>query len=440
MTASGFVAKPVARLLAEKIALARELFGSDVDLTSGSALRTMLELQSVEDARTWAHLGLLYESSHVATARGESLSRLGAELGIPRPFHRATGTVTLTLTADLPPELPQLLLPRGLRLQSFGGTAVFVAADVQLDNNRKVATTGVTAFEPGPDGDLDPAATVGADHPGLIDRFDPADPRAGALAELVAAGTLVIAHSAALTGGAQMWADEPYRDLLLSYPRNLWTPDAIRVAVALVPGVRQVVVKDLYGGLDVNQPIFGNFSFADQLFGQNRSLGNPYFVTVLVAGDESALWDGPGQLADRVRDAVDRVRPIGIAPSIEQAAQVGIGFRARITVEGAVGTQQPATATALLARITDRVRRYVGRLRIGEPVRYSEVMWAIMNEPGVTDARELKLVRYPPQLTASIVGGEQGYGPQEFAVGEDAAVGPAEVAVLVTDPADLVVG
>ena len=49
VTSAGFVPKPIARLLAEKIALARELFGADVDLTSGSALRTLLELQCVEE-------------------------------------------------------------------------------------------------------------------------------------------------------------------------------------------------------------------------------------------------------------------------------------------------------------------------------------------------------------------------------------------------------
>ncbi len=440
VTAAGFVPKPVARLVNEKIALARALFGTDVDLTSGSTLRTLLELVSVEDSRMWTHLGLAFDDSSASTARGEALSRLGAELGLPRPFHRATGSVTLTLTGALPAGTAGLMLPRGGRLRSRGGTSVFLADAVRLDATTTTATAAVTAFDPGPGGDLDPAAQVSGGTPGLIDGFDPADPRMSVAAGLVAVGTLTITHAAPLTGGSSTWADEAYRDLLLAYPRNLWTPDAMRVAVSLVPGVRQVVVKDLYGGLDVNQSIYGNFSFAERLFSQQRSLGNPYFVTILVAAEDGAVWDGPGQLADTVRQAVDTVRPIGIAPSIEQAMEVGVGVRVRLSVDGLpVTASSPTAAADLVGRIADRVRRYVGRLRIGEPVRYSEVMWAVMNEPGVTDARELQLLRYPPRLTEDVLGGAQAYDIQALGLGEDVVIGPAEIPVLVTDPADMVV-
>ncbi|ONH34499.1 hypothetical protein [Protofrankia sp. BMG5.30] len=441
VTAAGFVPKPVGRILDEKIALARALFGADVDLTSGSVLRTLLELVSVEDARMWSHLGLVFDDSFVSTATGEALSRLGAELGLTRPFHRATGTVRLALAGDLPPEVPQLTLPRGSRLRSRGGTSVFLADPVRLDGVTRSVTAAVTAFEPGPGGDLDPAAQVDGDTPGRIDAFDPADARTSGAAALVTAGTLTITHGEKLEGGSLTWSDETYRDLLLAYPRTLWTPDALRVAVSLVPGVRQVLVRDLYGGLDVNQSIYGNFSFAERLFSEQRSLGNPYYVTVLVAPDESAVWDGPGQLADRVRQAVDTVRPIGIAPSIEQALQVGVGLRVRLSLDGlaASDTGTSAGTTALVGRIVDRIRRYVGRLRIGEPVRYSEAMWAVMNEPGVADARDLRLLRYPPRLTDAVLGAGQPYGVQEFGVGEDVTIGPAEVPVLVTDPSDVVV-
>lgn len=435
VTGAGFVPKPVARILDEKIALARALFGTDIDLTSGSVLRTLLELASVEDARLWTDLGLMYDDSFVATARGEALSRLGAELGLPRPFHRATGTVRLQLTGDLPADVPQLTLPVGARLRSHGGAIVFLREDVRLDAAHTTADAGVTAFDPGPAGNLDPLAVVDGATPGLVDAFDPADARVAAAAGLAVAGTVVIAHTAPLAGGDLTWSDEDYRDLLLAYPRNLWTPDALRVAVSLVPGVRQVVVKDLYGGLDVNQSIYGNFSFAERLFSEQRSLGNPYFVTVLVAAEEAAVWDGPGQLADRVRAAVDEVRPIGIAPSIEQALQVGVGFRVRISLDGP--PSDGGGRAGLVGRIVDRVRRYVGRLRIGEPVRYSEIIWAAMNEPGVTDARDLHLLRYPPRLTEDVLGDGVPYGVQQLAVGEDVVVGPAEVAVLVASLSDI---
>src|SRR5690349_10404885 len=88
---AGFVPKPFSRLLAEKLALARSLFGADIDLASGSALRKILELSSLEDARTWAALGSFYDNQFVATAAGDALSRLGQELGITRPWLEARG-------------------------------------------------------------------------------------------------------------------------------------------------------------------------------------------------------------------------------------------------------------------------------------------------------------------------------------------------------------
>jgi len=54
ITSTGFNPKPFARLLAEKVALAQALFGDDIDLTSGSAIRKLLEVSALEDARTWS--------------------------------------------------------------------------------------------------------------------------------------------------------------------------------------------------------------------------------------------------------------------------------------------------------------------------------------------------------------------------------------------------
>src|SRR5262245_19425764 len=65
---SGFVPKPFARLLAEKLALARAIFGADLDLGSGSAIRKILEMSALEDARTWAALSSMYDNQFVVSA------------------------------------------------------------------------------------------------------------------------------------------------------------------------------------------------------------------------------------------------------------------------------------------------------------------------------------------------------------------------------------
>src|ERR1700754_1966408 len=74
VTSSGFVPKPFARLLSEKLALAKGLFGDDVDLMTGSVLRKVLELVALEDARTWAALASMYDNLFAVSAVGDALS------------------------------------------------------------------------------------------------------------------------------------------------------------------------------------------------------------------------------------------------------------------------------------------------------------------------------------------------------------------------------
>ena len=133
ITSTGFNPKPFARLLAEKVALAQALFGDDIDLTSGSAIRKLLEVSALEDARTWAALSTIYDNSFVTSATGDALSRLGDELGLARPFLEARGTVTLKLTGKGPQGTPDVVeIPRGARMLTAGGHHVATDATVSL--------------------------------------------------------------------------------------------------------------------------------------------------------------------------------------------------------------------------------------------------------------------------------------------------------------------
>lgn len=449
LTPVGFVPKPFGRLLDEKLAAARVLFGDDLDLTSGSVLRKILELVAMEEARSWEHLGRLYDDGFVSRATGEALSLLGAELGVPRPHRRARGNVRLTLVVELPDDVPQLVLPLGTRLLTPGGHDYFIAARVVLTNQARTTEVQVVAFNPGPEQNLDPSLEIDGEFPQRLDRFNLADGRSAFLRALAAdlGGEVIeVTHSAVTAGGEEYLDDDRYRDLLLSYPRNVWSPETLRLTVARVPGVRQVQVKDKYGGLDIGHAIFGNFSFVERLFTEERNLGSPFFITILVAPDVGAIWEGPGQLRERIATAVEQVRPIGIHPNLEPVTEVGVGFQAQITVEGlslTAGVQptidQTPEATALKHRILARARRYVNALGIGEPVRYSEILWTIMEEPGVVDCKFLRLRRYPPRLAGVDLAEELPTGPDLFGPEEDIAQSATEIAVLVEDPAPIVV-
>jgi hypothetical protein len=445
ITAEGFVPKSFARLLAEKLALAQAMFGQDIDLTSGSAIRKLLEVTALEDARTWAALGGMYDNAFVGSATGAALSLLGEELGLPRPFLEATGQVTLTLAGTLPADLPQLTIPRGARMLSPGGHHAATAEPVVLSAASPQRQVAVTAFFPGPEHNLDPA------QPGQ--RLDTWNTAHAALADLLVARAqgqgcdVTIAHTTPLTGGELQWPDLRYRDLLLRAPRSIWTSDAIQIAASLVPGVRQVVVRDAHGGLDINQSIFGNFSFAQRLFGSERDVGSPYYLSVLVAPTPAAIFDGPDGLRLAVESAVEDIRPISIFPKVDLAAEVGVGIAADLVVRGLPlpsGTRETvnasATARTFKGRLLDRVRAYVERLGFGEPVRAAEITRTLLGEPALVDVRSLTLRAFPPlRFGDADFFSPTEAAPEELACGLNVDLQASQIAVFVDDDSGLVI-
>lgn len=409
VTTTGFVPKPFARLLAEKLALAKRLFGDDVDLMTGSVFRKLLELSALEDARCWAALATNYDNGFPISATGDALSRHGEDRGIPRPYLEARGAVKLTLLPPLPNGMTGLTVPRGSRMSTPGGHHVATDVSFTLTPSNTTLEVPVVAFYPGPSHNLDPnVIDAGGGNPQKIDRWNKSD---ALLEELVeaeqAAGQplIKIEHTVPLTGGELQWPDLRYRQLLLQAPSSIWTVQAIQMAVSLVPGVRQVQVYDGRGGLDINQSIFGNFNFIERVFNGERDLGNPYYFTILVAPTLHAIWGGPDGLLTHVQNTIEDLRPIGIFPSVEQAVEIGVGVEADLVVKGLPlpsGSSQTvndsAAAKALRQRIFARLRRYVDEIPFGEPVRASEIVWTIMNEPGVADVKNLQLRRYPKDL------------------------------------------
>src|SRR5262249_45819277 len=117
-----------------------------------------------------------------------------------------------------------------------------------------------------------------------------------------------------------------------------------------------------------------------------------------------------------------------ILPRLQQAAPVYVAVQASLVVHGLplprgssgeVVNASPA-AVALKARLLARVQRYVDGLSMGEPVRFAEVMWAMMNEPGVTDVQDLLLV--PSPLAPGVIPP----GP-----GQNVTIKPTQIATFV---------
>jgi hypothetical protein len=435
LTDAGFVPKPYTQLLRESLAAARAIMGPDIDLAPGSAVRKILELGAVETARSYALVAGIVDDMYVSSARGPGLSRLGEELGVPRPFMRASGTLQLTLQGDT----PSVRIAKGARLTSRNGDRhAFTLSDVELTQGVKTAAVQAQAFYPGVTGNLNPGD---ADQKIVAwnDSYDPADAddklaqlRAAALAKNLPLEEVVsIEHGAPFSGGESRWPDDAYRELLLRMPRSVWTAEAIQAAVAMVTGVRSSTVQDQFGGLDIDRSIFGDFNFMERLFAAERDLVSPYAFAILVAPEEGAIWGGPGGLLEAVLSAVEDLRPIGLFPRVERASTVYVYVRARILVRGlplpsgglaAMNQSQPARA--FKARLLKRIDSYIGTLGFNSPVRAARVEYQIMSDPNVVDVQGLELLR---ASGASLVAdGPQGIGP-----GANLEPSPKSVPVLV---------
>lgn len=448
ITNGGFVPKPYARILTEKLALARSILGADLDLTSGSVVRKLLELSALEDARTWAALARTYDDQFVTSALGNALTSLGAELGVPRPFLNATGTVTLTYNPL--PDLDSIVIPQGARMLTASGHHAATQAAVTLTKSQPSQPVPVQAFYPGPDSNLDPARTdTDGSHPMKLVQWNPSDSKLewngnapGLLqvaqkAAVTPESIVAIAHTASLTGGQLGWSDARYRALLLQAPRTMWSASGLRLAASLVPGVRQVQVLDALGGLDVDLPVFGQFRFGESLFAQSRDLLSPQHVDLLVAATPAAITgEVPGNVLDDVAAAIDGLRPVGVGVRVAQAEEVFVTISATITTSGlpiprsAAEQIRSSVANDLKQRLLARVATYVAGLSFGEPVRYAEVMWALMNEPGVSDVSSLYLMRYPA-LNSQAADPQTGY--QKMLLGENVAIAPTQIAFATND-------
>lgn len=388
VTADGFIVKPFAAILGDKLALASGLFGPDADLSSTSALRRILDIASAEDQEHWKALEGAYYANFVSTACKDALDLLGDDLGLARDRQPATGSVQFTLTGAAPGRI--YLVPVGTLVETAAPVQRFRTTNaVQLSATQPTAVAAVSALVPGPQGNVAASAIVQVN--------------AIFAQRRLALGTALLAatNPAPTVGGELLVDDEAYRARLLRQPRALFTVDAVQAAVQGVDGVRDCRLSDPLGGVDVSMSYFDTFVFDSRRFGQARLLGTPYFFEVLVAPEPGYEWDTLGAvpgLRDAVAAAVDRVRPIGIFPNIRRANEVVVGVRAE------VATRPGMDAVATTAALKNAFERRVSGLGLGNAVVAAEVLCDLMAVAGVQDVRNLHLRRYPPAFGATVFG------------------------------------
>lgn len=416
VTSAGFVVKPFADILGDKLNLALAAFGPNIDLRSTSALRQVLNIVSIEDQEHWKALERSYYANFVSTASGDALDLLGDDLELARENQQASGQVTLTLANAAPGR--SYLVPTGALLETAAPAVRFrTDGPATLTSVQTTATVGATAIQAGPGGNV--AA-------GTIVQINPI--YAGHYLSLGAA-TITPSNATAFAGGDLLADDETYRAKLLRVPRTVFTAPAVTAAVLNVDGVRDCRVSDPLGGVDVSLSVFQDFVFDARRFGQARFLGTPYYFDVLVAPVSGRVWEtlgGVEGLHDQVAAAVDAVRPIGIFPNIRLADAVAVGVRASIL------TQPGMDLVAVDAALKTAFEQRVSSLGLGGAVLASEVGRDLLNVPGVADVQNLHLRRYPPQFGGIVFGDREVFASAaiEADLGANLALAPNEIATF----------
>ncbi|UNZ21170.1 baseplate J/gp47 family protein [Streptomyces sp. 891-h] len=426
VTDDGFIVKGMDRILAESKERTKRVLGEDVDLSPTSPLGKLLEVVAAEDGELWKLMEALYYSQFTATATGAALDLLGHECGLERRPGRCSGEVTLTLTGGGPERtyvLPEatILLTGGEAPRSFA-----TREPAKLSGQTPTRTVSVVELEPV----TDPveAGAIKTVHPEYQELY---------LADWAPAA-LTVTNQQRIDGPGLPESDEEFRARLIALPRNLWTQDSVRQAALGVDDVIDARVSDTYGGVDVSQSIFGTFDFDGRIFATERPVGEPYFAQVAVAHRNHRPWrtvQRPGRPVIRgvyelVREAVDRVRPIGVHVHVVEADHIDVSVRAEIVI--GPGLADLDVTTSLRAQLAS----YIGQLKLGDDVLYSRVMRVLATQPGVEDVRNLHLRRCAPAFARFGFGPvPYQFGTVEAALGESLVMGPTEVAVFAADPA-----
>lgn len=418
VTQDGFVIKTIDRIVADQQARARTMFGENVDLSSGSALRKVIDAIAWEAQDLWRNLEAQYYANFVTTATGASLDLLGTDLGISRRNLQATGNVTLTLSNNAPGR--SYVLPEGTAIRTLAGVQLlFRTTDPVTMGAQTVATVGVQAVERGPASNL-------ASNQSL--ELDPAS----ATRHLnLGAAIITASNNEAISGGEQLEADADYRARLVGVPRALWTQDALLAAILDLDGVRDATIFDPLGGVDVSQSYFNMFRFGQRAFALEHQVGSPYYFDVVVAVGPGWPWTtAAGSIAgvyDRVLDLVTQWRPVSIFPNIVEANEVDVGLRATLVV------QSGHDLDAVKGQIIGDLHKSIYTLQLGRQVQYSDVMRLARSASGVVDVQNLHLRRCPPAFGGINFTGGIFDQSVELAVGENLTLDPDEIALFTLD-------
>lgn len=153
LTANGFVKKSYDEYVEKMQQQAKELFGSDVDLSDYSPIGQWVKMLAYERVESDELAEAVFNSAYVDTAEGVALDYAVKYKSISRfPEQPAIGEVTFEVD-------PGLTVPAGLWVGTPDGVNFFVTDTVIDSDNDGFVTASIEALEPGSSGNV-PANTI----------------------------------------------------------------------------------------------------------------------------------------------------------------------------------------------------------------------------------------------------------------------------------------
>lgn len=358
LTALGFKRKRYEDYLVEQQALAKELFGADVNLSDVSPLGQWCKLNAYQHAEANELDEKVWLSAHIDTAEGVALDYAVKKYGIRReqPF-AAYGPVDVAVDVGVTIEIGALTVETegGVRFVNItGGTSTSTTL-----------TLTFTALETGPAGNV-PANTITGIYTPL-------------------AGVSAVNNPIAFIEGRNVETDDRLRERYYATMGRggSSTTDGVRVAMLEVDGVRAAVVIEnnldtwTGGGVGVGYP---PHCIAPVVLG-----GDPQLVANAIHSKKAG---GIRSYGDTVKTVIDKSGfPQTIGFSYATAAAI------YVNVELSKNAVFPANGARL---VQDEIIRYIGGtnadnetylgLGMAAPVILSQVLGVILrNVPGIVD-------------------------------------------------------
>jgi uncharacterized phage protein gp47/JayE len=376
---TGFTLKTYNDIINDLETKAKEVFGSDIDLSDHSRLKKYIQVVALELDTAWQLLEDAYYSGYLDYATGQSLDNVVALIGITRKAAlKATGTVTFSRSS---PASQDILIPSGTRVETSGSNPVQFKTTqaVTLLQGTTSINASIEALNAGA------ASNVAANTITVI--VDPVS------------GVESVNNSNPTSGGSDTESDEALRSRVkqsLSLGGSA-TLDAIRAEVLAVDGVTAVSIEEN----DTTTDNTGSGGLPPKSFrvmvlgGDDNDIAQAIFDSKPAGIQSYGSSSGTATAGDGTQYTINFERPT------QKTIYVDVTVTKDSTYPSDGDTQVETAVISYIGGTDADGVEHTG-LGVGDDVIYNKVIDAVMSVQGVVDAVVKIDLSSPPAGTSNI--------------------------------------